>query len=186
MRLHHQKRALALAAFTTLAAYSIAKADTSISNFTPGDLVVLRGGDASNPTTGSTVTVGAYLDEYSPAGVYQGTIGVPQVASGSNNPLTLTNGVGSHEGILTLSANGNWLTFGGYDTPPPPVPAALVSQLTPLVKSLKVLRPSTRQPPPPRRLFVPPRQLMAASFTSLTPLASGMSPERVQLRPQQN
>src|SRR5579872_7226359 len=124
MRVNLRKRALAIAALAALGAYStpdidsMARADTLISSFTPGDLVVLRGGDAANPTTAGTATVGAYLDEYTPGGVYVGTIDVPQSASGSNNPLTITNGAGSHEGILTLSANGNWLTFGGYETAP--------------------------------------------------------------------
>jgi hypothetical protein len=113
-----RKRALILASLATAGLQSAVWADVSISSFTPGDLVVLRGGDTTNPSTGPTTTLGAYLDEYTPAGVYQGTVGIPQAVSGSNNPLTVTSGPGSHEGILTLSENGNWLTFGGYNTPP--------------------------------------------------------------------
>jgi hypothetical protein len=118
MRYDLKKQAVALAAMVVLGGYSAAWADTPITSFTPGDIVLLRGGDPTNPSTGTTVTLGAYLDEYTPAGVYQGTIGVPQATSGSNNPLTITSGPGSHEGILTLSDNGQWLTFGGYDTAP--------------------------------------------------------------------
>jgi hypothetical protein len=122
---NRRKRALAAAAagaalgtFWANDFYSVARADNLITSFTAGDLVVLRGGDATNPSGGSTTTIGAYLDEYTTTGTYVGTIDVPQSASGSNNPLTITRGPGSHEGILTLSANGNWLTFGGYDTAP--------------------------------------------------------------------
>jgi hypothetical protein len=114
-----KKGAVALAIASTLGIYAGAKADTIISSFTPGDLVVLRGGDSNAPAGGGTFTIGAYLDEYTPSGTYVGTVDVPQSASGSNNPLTITNNaVGNHEGLLTLSANGNWLTFGGYDTAP--------------------------------------------------------------------
>jgi hypothetical protein len=113
-----KKSVLALAAISSLAGFSAVRADVVISSFTPGDLVVLRGGDPTNPAGGPTVTIGAYLDEYTPGGVYVGTVDVPQSAAGTNNPLTITNGPGSHEGILTLSANGNWLTFGGYDGAP--------------------------------------------------------------------
>jgi hypothetical protein len=113
-----RKRAIAAAAAATLGTYSVAGADTLLSSFTPGDLVVLRGGDAANQAGGATTTIGAYLDEFTPNGSYVGTIDVPQSAVGANNPLTVFNGPGSHEGILTLSANGNWLTFGGYDTAP--------------------------------------------------------------------
>ena len=118
MRSKLKKQALLLAAISTLGVHPAANADTSIPSFTPGDLVLLRGGDATNPNGGSTETIGAYLDEYTPAGAYVGTIEIPQAASGSNNALTLTAGGGTHEGGLTLSPNGNWLTFGGYDTSP--------------------------------------------------------------------
>ncbi len=60
----------ALAALTSLPAL----ADTPITQFTPGFLVVLRGGDASNPDTAtSTNEVAVYLDEYTPSGTYVGT-----------------------------------------------------------------------------------------------------------------
>ncbi len=83
----------------------------AISTFTYGDLVVLQGVQ----TTG-TGTVAAYLDEYSPYGL-EGQVAIPTNASGSNNPLTLNNATSaSHEGILTLSENQQYLTFAGYNT----------------------------------------------------------------------
>jgi hypothetical protein len=121
MRLKINQKAMALAAIAALGTCSTVRADTAASSFTPGDIVVLRGGDSTNPNDGSTTTVGAYLDEYTPAGAYVGTIDIPQSTNGSNNALTLTAGGGTHEGLLTLSQNGNWLTFTGYDAPPTPI-----------------------------------------------------------------
>lgn len=103
-----------------------AKADTLLSSFTPGDLVVLRGGDntvsntsAGEATNGYDGTVNAYLDEYTTAGSYVGTIPVPGI--------TLDGvGVFSHEGNLNLSVNGGWLTFSGFD--PNQYPAGTVAQ----------------------------------------------------------
>lgn len=100
-----------------IAAARVSFADSPITNFTPGDLVVLRGGDSTvanttagggAPTNGFNGTVKAYLDEYTPNGTYVGTVSVPG--------LTL-NGAGgsSHEGGLNLSVDGHWLTFSGYD-----------------------------------------------------------------------
>jgi PEP-CTERM motif len=96
-----------------VAAGSLIYADTLITNFTPGDLVVLRTGDAANPD-GSTNTnqSAVYLDEYSTGGSYVGTMDVPSTGS---NALTIP-GVGDfqHQGLLHLSTNGNLLTFAGY------------------------------------------------------------------------
>lgn len=92
------------------------RADTPITGFTQGDLVVLRGGDATNPNTSSTTTqVSLYLDEYTPAGAYVGTMNVPSTGA---NALTLP-GIGDfqHDGVLNLSTNGQWLSFAGYQVP---------------------------------------------------------------------
>ena len=85
---------------------------TDLTNFTPGDLVVLRGGDSANsnglsqPDGSGEVPV--YLDEYTTSGTYVGTVAVPN--------MTLPGqGVSSHEGGLNLTTNGQYLTFGGYD-----------------------------------------------------------------------
>ena len=93
-----------------------AKADTLISSFTPGDLVVLRGGDAANPdTTSSTNQVSVYLDEYTTGGSYVGTVDVP---SSGGNALTIPSiGDFQHQGVLSLSTNGNYLSFAGYQAP---------------------------------------------------------------------
>ena len=105
--------AAALVAAAIAGVSSMARADVAISSFTPGDLVVLRTGDSANPdTTSVTTQVGAYLDEYTTAGTYVGTIAVPQTGG---NALTLP-GIGDfqHQGLLNLSTNGNLVTFAGY------------------------------------------------------------------------
>jgi len=101
----------ALAVAVGLASVPSFAADTPITQFTPGDLVVLRGGDDANSATAAT-QVSLYLDEYTTGGAYVGTINVP---SSGGSPLTLP-GTGDfqHEGILSLSSNGQYLSFAGY------------------------------------------------------------------------
>ena len=88
---------------------------TPISSFTPGDLVVVRTGDATNADTTSTTTqVPVYLDEYTPAGAYVGTVSVPGTGAGA---FTLPgSGDNQHQGLLNLSTNGKLLTFAGYNS----------------------------------------------------------------------
>jgi len=107
------KSSLLLAAAAVAGSSSLVCADTPITSFTPGDLVVLRGGDATNPdNTGSTNQVSVYLDEYTAGGTYVGTINVP---STGGSALTLPSiGDFEHQGVLSLSTNGNLLSFAGY------------------------------------------------------------------------
>ncbi len=88
----------------------------TITTLTPNDFVVLRGGDATTPDTASTGTqVPLYLDEYTPAGVLVGSIAVPSTGS---NALTLPGtGDNQHDGVLSLSGNGQYLTFAGDQVP---------------------------------------------------------------------
>ena len=95
--------------------------DTPISNFTFGDLVVVRCGNAAYPDNVSLPNAGSelpvFLDEYTTKGVYVGTLTV------NPNQLTLTNLQGDqHEGALNLSPNHQWLSFAGYATPPKTIP----------------------------------------------------------------
>jgi hypothetical protein len=108
-----QLNASLLAAVAAIGFGSLVRADTTITSFTAGDLVVLRGGDAAiADTSSSTVQAGLYLDEYTAAGAYVGTIAVPQ---SGGSALTLP-GVGDfqHDGVLSLSADGHSLSFAGY------------------------------------------------------------------------
>jgi PEP-CTERM motif len=123
MKRRNVVRFSALVAFAAaMTVVSVASADTPITSFTPGDLVVLRGGDATHSNNlvapDASGEVPTYLDEYAPNGTYAGTISVPG--------LTLPGQTASsHEGGLNLSANGQFLTFGGYDTPAGATPHAV-------------------------------------------------------------
>lgn len=81
--------------------------------FTGGNIVVYRVGDGSVTLTGAAAPV--FLDEYTPAGVLVQTIALPVAASGSNHMLTAA-GIGSTEGALTISANGEFVILTGYNT----------------------------------------------------------------------
>jgi hypothetical protein len=88
---------------------------TTITSFTPGDLVVMRGGDGTNSQNiDSNGEVSAYLDEYTRAGAYVGTVALPD--SGANQFTLPGSAITSHEGQLNLSPNGQFLTFAGYET----------------------------------------------------------------------
>jgi len=116
MQRKFSKRLGILAAAVAAAGISSAvRAD--ITSFTPGDLVVLDGTSHAEDSG----TVPALLLEYTPSGSLVGQLTVPSSTSGLNNPLTLNNAGGisiSHEGVLTLSENGQWLAFDGYDAGP--------------------------------------------------------------------
>ncbi len=78
--------------------------------YTAGNLVVLRVGDGTSTLAASTGKVS--LLEYSPTGVLVNTTDVPNATAG--NRLTLS-GNSNQEGVLSLSPNGSFLTFAGYD-----------------------------------------------------------------------
>jgi len=88
---------------------------THAAAFTPGDLVVVRVGDGIAALTGNATL--ANLLEYTPGGSLIQTIPLPIAAVGANQPLTLS-GSATSEGFLTLSANGQYLTMGGYAAVP--------------------------------------------------------------------
>jgi hypothetical protein len=92
----------------------------SAAAFTLGDLVVVRVGDGSAALNGNATA--AFLDEYTTSGTFVQSIPLPTVASGGNQPLTLS-GSATSEGFIALSQNGMYLTLGGY--------AATVGMLSP-------------------------------------------------------
>jgi hypothetical protein len=79
---------------------------------TPGDVVVYRVGTGSGALSSAAFPV--FLNEYEPNGTLVESIALPTSTSGSNKPL-LASGSGSSEGLLTLSANGEYLLAPGYD-----------------------------------------------------------------------
>ncbi|HEY4310892.1 MAG TPA: dockerin type I domain-containing protein [Pirellulales bacterium] len=90
--------------------------NTPITKFTPGDLVVMRGGDATHSENDyATGEVPMYLDEYTPTGSYVGTYAIP------TDVMTLPGiGLASHEGHLNISGNGQYIDFAGYQQPVDP------------------------------------------------------------------
>ncbi len=79
------------------------------SAFTPGNLVVLRYGDGLPALTSAAATVS--LVEYTPSGILVQTISVPSTGT---DKLTAS-GSATSEGGLTLSGDGRYLSFIGYD-----------------------------------------------------------------------
>jgi len=78
--------------------------------YTPGNLVVVQVGEGATLTGATTTTT---LVEYTPAGVFQSMI---RLNATGTNKLTNT-GSSNSEGMLTLSADGQYLLTTGYDAP---------------------------------------------------------------------
>lgn len=107
--------AAGFAALSTVAATAVALSSpaTAATGFTAGDLVVYRVGTGAAALTSSGTAVS--LDEYSPTGSAVQSVALPTVAAGANNPI-VSSGTASSEGLLTLSADSNYLVATGYDT----------------------------------------------------------------------
>src|SRR5689334_5143293 len=83
--------------------------------FADGDVVVLRVGDGAGALSGAAAPV--FLDEYGPGGGLVQSVPLPTAAAGGNRALTTSGSAGS-EGALNRSADGRYLTLGGYDAAP--------------------------------------------------------------------
>ena len=79
---------------------------------TPGNLVLTRVGDGAAALTSAATAV--FLDEYTTAGVLVQSIAVPTSVSGANFALTVA-GTSTSEGGITISPNGQFVTFAGYN-----------------------------------------------------------------------
>lgn len=80
--------------------------------FTPGNLVVYRTGTGAAALSSSATAV--FLDEYTTAGVFVQSIAAPTSDNGLNQTLTAS-GTAVSEGRLSLSEDGKYLMFTGYD-----------------------------------------------------------------------
>jgi hypothetical protein len=98
--------------YKLLLAMSLGSPLASQAQYTPGNLVVLRVGDGSVQLTNNNAAVATYLVEYTPAGVLRSTIALN--ATGPDNKLTNT-GNSQGEGMLTLTANAQYLLAAGYN-----------------------------------------------------------------------
>ena len=97
------------AGFGIQMAYS--KPVVPLAPFTPGNLVIYRVGSG----TGSLVNTGnpVFLDEYTPMGTLVQTVALPTTASGAQKQL-IASGTATSEGLLTRSADGQYLLLTGY------------------------------------------------------------------------
>lgn len=82
--------------------------------FTPGNIVVLRvgTGEAALSSAGTPI----FLDEYTTGGAFVQTVAAPTSQVGANRQI-VASGSSTSSPILTLSPDGKFLTFTGYDTP---------------------------------------------------------------------
>jgi hypothetical protein len=87
----------------------------SAAPITPGNFVLLRVGDGA--TTLTTASAAVFLEEYTPTGSPVQTIAVPTTTVGSNRRLTIA-GSSTAEGGLSISPDGRYITFTGYDAAP--------------------------------------------------------------------
>jgi hypothetical protein len=101
------------AALGSIAAFGQPSVSTP-TNFTPGNIVILRVGDGTNAlvNTGSAV----FLEEYTPAGTLVQTLPIPATATTPEKALVIS-GTATSEGNLSLSQDGRALTLIGYDGP---------------------------------------------------------------------
>jgi hypothetical protein len=104
----------AFALDTTTSTHGTAFIETAQQAFTPGDLVAVQRGDGSVNLGSSGYLV--FLDEYTTSGALVQKIALPN-ADDVNTHALLLSGQNGAEGLLNLSADGNYLTLAGYDVP---------------------------------------------------------------------
>ena len=88
----------------------------TVQPFVGGDILIARLGDGSAALT--NLGNPYFLDEYSPTGTLVQSIELPTSGLAPNNPIVNT-GSGQVNGELTLSVDGRYVTFTGYDVPLP-------------------------------------------------------------------
>src|SRR4051812_42155426 len=80
--------------------------------FTQGNIVVYRVGDGGTALSANAAPV--FLDEYTPTGTLVQSISLSPAPASPNRQLTAS-GSATTEGFLTLSADGRFIVFTGYD-----------------------------------------------------------------------
>lgn len=105
--------------FPILSALAVALAAASLAQprvaqaapITPGNLVMYRVGDGSNAlgNTGNLV----FLDEYTTAGLLVQSIAMPSTGGGTK---LIAAGNSTSEGALSISPDGKWIAFTGYNS----------------------------------------------------------------------
>jgi len=82
--------------------------------FSQGNVVVYRVGDGTATLSANAAPV--FLDEYTPTGTLVQSIALSPAPTPPNRQLTAS-GSATTEGFLTLSADGKFIVFTGYDAP---------------------------------------------------------------------
>ena len=96
---------------SAIAVYLIFLAGARAQSFTPGDLVVYRVGNGTAALTNTATPI--FLDEYNVSSPTSPALTIALPTSGGN--LMSAEGTAVNEGQLSLSANGRYLAFTGYD-----------------------------------------------------------------------
>ncbi len=83
------------------------------SGLTAGDILVYQVGNGTTSLTSAAAPV--FLDEYTTSGTLVESIAVPTTSVNGGNQALTESGSASSDGLLTLSPNGQYVTFTGYD-----------------------------------------------------------------------
>jgi hypothetical protein len=92
-----------------LAALLMASFSAAQAQFTAGNLVVLQDGDGIEPLASSGNEI--FLDQFTTSGTFVNSLAIPTNGASA----LLDSGTAASEGALTLSANGQYLVFAGYN-----------------------------------------------------------------------
>ena len=150
----------ALTSTAIIAALFLLGQNTSLAAaFTGGNIVVYRIGDGATALSGAAAPI--FLDEYSPAGTLVQTIALPTTTAGANRRIT-SSGSATSEGLMTLSADRQYLLLPGYDAA---VATAAVSATTAAAVNRVIARVSANG--------------IADTTTALADAATGNSPRGV-------
>ena len=126
-------RRSATSVFLVAIALGVVQQPASAAPITPGNLVIYRAGSGTNSlaNTGNNV----FLDEYTTAGALVQSIAMPATGSGTK---LITAGNSTAEGALSISPDGTWIGFSGYNSTIPAAPSisAATSATVPRVAGL--------------------------------------------------
>jgi uncharacterized protein YjiK len=112
----NRTRSLASVCLASIGIVLTAPVTGSAAPFTNGNIVVYRIGDGASSLLNTGAAV--FLDEYTPAGSLVQSVALPTTVSGANKRL-VSSGTATSEGLLTRSADGQYLILTGYDVTPP-------------------------------------------------------------------
>jgi hypothetical protein len=105
------KRIFTLLLSTAVGISASAQIVRTAAAFTPGNIAVYR---VSSTVALANTATAVFIDEYTPAGVLVQSIAMPTAAAGANKALTAV-GNSTTEGMMTRSADGQYLIVPGYD-----------------------------------------------------------------------